>query len=43
MLFGKAYEACIPVFVPTVGRLYLLIRCERISEFTGDDIGKVYD
>ena len=42
-VFSKAYEACIPVYVPTTKCAYLAIRHDWFTKYVGDELGKVYD
>lgn len=38
----KSYKACVPVYVAAVHRFYLAIRGGWLSEFVGNELGKVY-
>ena len=41
--FEKTYKACVPVYVTTVNRAYLLIRHAWFVESFGKEVGKFYE
>ena len=42
-IFQKTYEACVPVYIPSLDKAYLAIKADWFSQYVGNDIGIVHD
>lgn len=42
-MFGKEYNACVLVHVPTLNKTYLAIRSDWFKSYVGDELGRIYD